>query len=55
MGANTARRLIHGGHECVVFGLNPDQVKRLLSEGATGAASLDDFVARLGKPRAAGP
>ena len=53
MGANMARRLIHGGHECVVFDLNPDNVKRLVSEGATGAASLDDFVGQLGKLRAA--
>jgi 6-phosphogluconate dehydrogenase len=53
MGANMARRLMHGGHECVVFDLNADSVKRLVSEGATGAASLDDFVGKLGKPRAA--
>jgi 6-phosphogluconate dehydrogenase len=53
MGANMARRLIHGGHECVALDMNPDNVKRLVSEGATGAASLDDFVGQLGKPRAA--
>ncbi len=53
MGANMARRLLRGGHECVVFDLHPDSVKRLVSEGASGAASLDDFVGKLGKPRAA--
>jgi 6-phosphogluconate dehydrogenase len=53
MGANMVRRLMRGGHECVVFDLNPDSVNRLVSEGATGAASLDDFVGKLGKPRAA--
>ena len=50
MGANMVRRLIRGGHECVVFDLNPENVKRMASEGAKGAASLDDFVRGLGKP-----
>jgi 6-phosphogluconate dehydrogenase len=53
MGANMARRLMRGSHECVVFDLNPNNVKRLVSEGATGAASLVDLVSKLGKPRAA--
>ncbi|MFQ5692667.1 MAG: NAD(P)-binding domain-containing protein, partial [Nitrospinota bacterium] len=53
MGANMVRRLMRGGHECVVFDLNPDNVKRLADEGAAGAASLDDFVDKLRKPRAA--
>jgi 6-phosphogluconate dehydrogenase len=52
MGANMVRRLMRGGHDCVVFDLNADSVKALASEGATGAASLDDFVARLNAPRA---
>ncbi len=52
MGANMVRRLVRGGHECVVFDLNPDNVKRLAGEGATGAASLDDFVSKLTRPRA---
>jgi len=53
MGANMVRRLMRGGHECVVFDLNPENVKRMASEGAKGAASLDDFVRGLGKPGAA--
>jgi 6-phosphogluconate dehydrogenase len=52
MGANMVRRLMRGGHQCVVFDLNPENVKRLASEGATGAASLDDFVDKLAPPRA---
>jgi 6-phosphogluconate dehydrogenase len=53
MGANMVRRLMRAGHECVVFDLNPDNVKALADEGATGAASMDDFVSKLAKPRAA--
>jgi 6-phosphogluconate dehydrogenase len=53
MGANIVRRLLHAGHECVVFDVNPDAVKTLAEEGATGADSIDDFVAKLETPRAA--
>ena len=53
MGANLVRRLMRDGHECVVFDVNPDAVAELAGEGATGAGSLDDFVAKLDKPRAA--
>jgi 6-phosphogluconate dehydrogenase len=53
MGANMVRRLMRAGHECVVFDLNPDSVKALADEGATGAESMDDFVSKLSKPRAA--
>jgi 6-phosphogluconate dehydrogenase len=53
MGANMVRRLMRGGHQCVVFDLNPENVKQLASEGAIGAASIDDFVKKLTKPRAA--
>jgi 6-phosphogluconate dehydrogenase len=52
MGANMVRRLMRGGHECVVWDLNPDNVTQLAGEGAVGAASLDDFIARLSQPRA---
>ena len=51
MGANMVRRLMRGGHECVVYDLSPDAVRALACEGAVGAASLEDFVARLTKPR----
>jgi len=53
MGANMVRRLLRGGHECVVFDVSPDAVKGLAKEGAIGASSLDDFAAKLKPPRAA--
>jgi 6-phosphogluconate dehydrogenase len=52
MGANMVRRLLRGGHECVVNDRNPEAVKTLEGEGATGAASLDGFIAKLKPPRA---
>src|ERR1700730_14008365 len=51
MGANLVRRLMHDGHHCVAFDVNPDAVKGLAAEGATGATTLADFVAALDKPR----
>jgi 6-phosphogluconate dehydrogenase len=53
MGGNMVRRLMANGHQCVVFDLNSENVQLLEAEGATGAASMDDFVAKLKKPRAA--
>ena len=52
MGANMVRRLMKGGHQCVVFDLFPKAVEELVAEKATGAASMADFVAKLAKPRA---
>jgi 6-phosphogluconate dehydrogenase len=52
MGANMVRRLIGGGHECVVYDMSPKAVAELAKEKAVGAASLADFVKRLAKPRA---
>jgi 6-phosphogluconate dehydrogenase len=52
MGANLVRRLMRDGHRCVTYDRNADAVKGLASEGATGASSLADFVAKLEKPRA---
>jgi 6-phosphogluconate dehydrogenase len=52
MGASMVSRLLQGGHQCVVFDMKPESVKDLASKGATGAASLDDFMARLKPPRA---
>lgn len=53
MGAYMVRRLMRGGHQCVVFDHSPDAVKVLVKEGAIGASSMDDFVAKLSAPRAA--
>jgi 6-phosphogluconate dehydrogenase len=53
MGANLVRRLMRDGHRCVVYDVSSDAVKQLEGEGATGATSLADFVAKLEKPRAA--
>ena len=52
MGANMVRRLIKGGHECVVFDMSPKAVADLAKEKATGAASREDFVEKLKAPRA---
>jgi 6-phosphogluconate dehydrogenase len=52
MGANMVRRLQRGGHQCVVYGRHAEDVKPLAEEGATGTVTLDDFVRKLGKPRA---
>ncbi len=53
MGANLVRRLMQHGHECVVYDIDASAVKQLEGDGATGASSLDDFVAKLEPPRAA--
>jgi 6-phosphogluconate dehydrogenase len=52
MGANMVRRLLRGGHECVVFDTNAANVEELASEGAVGATSVDDLVRKLRIPRA---
>ena len=53
MGGNMARRLMRHGHECVAFDLTPANVDALAREGAKASTSLDDFVRKLTKPRAA--
>jgi len=52
MGANMVRRLIAGGHACVVYDRAAEAVQALAKEKATGASSLEDFVAKLAAPRA---
>ena len=52
MGANMVRRLMKGGHDCVVFDHAPAAVQAMVKEGATGADSLAAFVGQLAKPRA---
>src|SRR3954451_1238196 len=52
MGANLVRRLTRDGHECVVYDQNPDAIQLLSGEGALGAATLEQLVAKLDRPRA---
>ena len=52
MGGNIVRRLMQGGHGCVVWDRDAAAVKALADDGATGAADLKDMVARLAAPRA---
>jgi 6-phosphogluconate dehydrogenase len=53
MGGNMVERLMRGGHQCVVFDLSPDNVRRYVEKKATGSSSLSDFVGKLTKPRVA--
>jgi 6-phosphogluconate dehydrogenase len=52
MGANMVRRLIRGGHECVVFDMSAKAVEELAKEKAVGSSSLAEFIGKLTKPRA---
>jgi 6-phosphogluconate dehydrogenase len=52
MGANMVRRLLRGGHDCVVFDMSPKAVEELEQEQATGAVDLRDLVKKLQTPRA---
>jgi len=52
MGANMVRRLLKGGHQCVVFDRSPHVVHELVEDKAVGSSSLADFVRKLTKPRA---
>ena len=51
MGSNMVRRLMRGGHQCVVYNRHAEAVEALRSEGAVGTNSLADFVARMVRPR----
>ena len=53
MGGNMVRRLMKAGHTCVVYDRDPENTAKLVAEGAIGAATLDEFVAKLTPPRAA--
>jgi 6-phosphogluconate dehydrogenase len=53
MGSNMVRRLMRGGHQCAVYDVAPAAVQVMAKEGASGADSLDEFVQKLTKPRAA--
>jgi 6-phosphogluconate dehydrogenase len=52
MGSNMVRRLMKGGHQCVVYARHPQAVQELIGEGAAGTTVLADFVRQLVKPRA---
>jgi 6-phosphogluconate dehydrogenase len=53
MGASMVRRLLRGGHECVVYDVNADAIDQLAKDGAVAARSLDEFSAKLKQPRVA--
>ena len=52
MGGNIVRRLMRGGHECVVHDVDAQAIQSLTAEGATGATGIDELVAKLRAPRA---
>jgi len=52
MGTNMVRRLLRAGHRCVVYDIHPEAVQALVKERAVGATSPEDFVHKLGHPRA---
>jgi 6-phosphogluconate dehydrogenase len=51
MGANMVRRLMKGGHECVVYNRSQGAVAEMVKEGAIGSTSVEDFVGQLASPR----
>src|ERR1700689_5420956 len=51
MGSNMVQRLLRAGHQCVVYDVHPEAEQALVKEGAVGAASLEEFVKKLTKPR----
>jgi 6-phosphogluconate dehydrogenase len=53
MGGNMVRRLMRGGHECVVYAAEPEAIQQMESEGATGARSLAELARKLAPPRVA--
>jgi len=52
MGANMVRRLLRGGHQCVVFDMSAKAVAELAKDKAVGTTSLAEFTRTLNKPRA---
>jgi 6-phosphogluconate dehydrogenase len=53
MGAGIVRRLTRDGHHCVGYDVSADAVKAVESDGIPGATSLEEFAAKLEKPRTA--
>jgi 6-phosphogluconate dehydrogenase len=52
MGANIVRRLMRDGHRCVVYNRDASKIQKLADEGATGASSIDELIAKMERPRA---
>lgn len=52
MGSNMVRRLMKGGHDCVVFDVNQKAATAMKPEGAHPALTLDELISQLAKPRA---
>jgi 6-phosphogluconate dehydrogenase len=52
MGANMVERLMRAGHECVVYARRPEAMADLVSKGAKGTNTIEQFVKSLSKPRA---
>jgi len=52
MGANMVRRLVNGGHRCVVYARSPKTVNELVVHNAVGASSIADLAQKLARPRA---
>ena len=51
MGASLVRRLTRSGHQCVVYDASTAAVERIVGSGIQGAASIEDLVAKLARPR----
>lgn len=52
MGSNLVKRLLRAGHRCVVYDIQPQAVEAAVQAGAVGAATLQEFVQKMSKPRA---
>jgi 6-phosphogluconate dehydrogenase len=52
MGANMVRRLVRDGHQVVAFNRTPEKTREIMTEGAEGAFTLAELVAKLPAPRA---
>jgi 6-phosphogluconate dehydrogenase len=51
MGSNIVRRLMRGGHECVVYNRSPEPTNQLAGEGAVPSFSLEELAEKLDAPR----
>jgi 6-phosphogluconate dehydrogenase len=53
MGGNIVRRLMRQGHSTVVYDKDAKAVAGLAADGAVGSATLEEFIAKLERPRTA--